>query len=119
MRSQDMAVSLKLSHEGWAPPRSAATRDLSAGGDLADRGGQCRLRQLERERVSDRPTEPGVGASRSCSSRAARRKTRPAVMTILAPSAFDQLRSDLEAIARASGGRVGISLQELSGPRRT
>src|SRR3989440_2804196 len=46
-------------------------------------------------------------------------KPAPPVMTILAPSAFDQLRSDLEAIARASGGRVGISLQELSGPRRT
>src|SRR5205814_8966915 len=46
-------------------------------------------------------------------------KPAPPVMTILAPSAFDQLRSDLEAIARTSGGRVGISLQELSGPRRT
>jgi len=46
-------------------------------------------------------------------------KPAPPVMTILAPSAFDQLRSDLEAIARASGGRVGISLEELSGPRRT
>src|SRR2546421_12228452 len=46
-------------------------------------------------------------------------KPAPPVVTILAPSAFDQLRSDLEAIARASGGRVGISLEELSGPRRT
>mgnify|MGYP001325956975 CR=1 FL=1 len=40
----------------------------------------------------------------------------PPVTTVVAPSAFDQLRSDLEAIA--SGTRVGISLQELSGPRR-
>src|SRR3989441_1341009 len=46
-------------------------------------------------------------------------KPAPPVTTILAASAFDQLRADLEAIARASGGRVGISLQELSGPRRT
>ncbi len=43
----------------------------------------------------------------------------PPVTTILAPSAFEQLRTDLETIARTSGGRVGISLQELSGPRRT
>jgi len=40
------------------------------------------------------------------------------VTTVLAPSAFDQLRSDLETIAARSGARVGISLQELSGPRR-
>src|SRR5438094_8501951 len=46
-------------------------------------------------------------------------KPAPPVMTILAPSAFHQLTSDLGAIARASGGRVGISLEELTGPRRT
>ncbi len=40
----------------------------------------------------------------------------PPVTTEVAPSAFDQLRSELEAIA--SGTRVGISLRELSGPRR-
>ncbi len=40
------------------------------------------------------------------------------VTTVLAASAFDQLRSDLEAIAARSSARVGISLQELSGPRR-
>lgn len=43
----------------------------------------------------------------------------PPVATVLAPTALDQLRSDLAALAAASGGRVGISLQELSGPRRT
>ena len=43
----------------------------------------------------------------------------PPVTTVLAASAFDQLRSDLETIATRSGAaRVGISLQELSGPRR-
>ncbi len=42
----------------------------------------------------------------------------PPVTTVLAPSAFEQLQSDLEAIAAQSGARVGISLQELSGPRR-
>ena len=42
----------------------------------------------------------------------------PPVTTVLATSAFDQLRSDLETIAARSGARVGISLQELSGPRR-
>ena len=46
-------------------------------------------------------------------------KPAPPVTTILAPSAADQLSADLQAIARTSGGRVGISLQELSGPRRT
>jgi len=46
-------------------------------------------------------------------------KPAPPVTTILAPSAFDQLGADLQAIARTSGGRVGISLRELSGPRRT
>src|SRR3989442_9795853 len=45
--------------------------------------------------------------------------TPPApVTTVLAASAFDQLRSDLETIAARSGARLGISLQELSGPRR-
>jgi beta-lactamase class A len=42
----------------------------------------------------------------------------PPVTTILAPSAFEQLQSDLATIAAQSGGWVGISLQELSGPRR-
>jgi beta-lactamase class A len=38
--------------------------------------------------------------------------------TVIAPSAFDQLQSDLQTIAAQSGAQVGISLQELSGPRR-
>lgn len=42
----------------------------------------------------------------------------PAVATVLTPSAFDRLQADLNAIAAQTGGRVGISLQELSGPRR-
>ena len=42
----------------------------------------------------------------------------PPIATVLAPSGFDQLRADLSSLAAASGGRVGISLQELSGPRR-
>src|SRR6266700_1863222 len=42
----------------------------------------------------------------------------PPVTTVLAASGFDQLRSDLQTIAARSGARVGISLQELSGPRR-
>jgi len=49
---------------------------------------------------------------------AAARSLQP-VTTVLAPSALDQLSSDLASIAARSGGRVGISLQELSGPRRT
>src|SRR5438309_4210868 len=49
---------------------------------------------------------------------AAARPLQP-VTTVLAPSALDQLSSDLASIAAQSGGRVGISLQELSGPRRT
>ena len=43
----------------------------------------------------------------------------PPVTTVLAASAFDQLRTDLVTIAVRSGARVGISLQELSGPRRS
>ncbi|TMG29593.1 MAG: serine hydrolase, partial [Chloroflexi bacterium] len=43
----------------------------------------------------------------------------PPVTTVLAPSDADRLRRDLTAIAAGSGRRVGISLQELSGPRRT
>ena len=46
-------------------------------------------------------------------------KPAPPVTTILAPSGFDRLSADLGMIAGTSGGRVGISLQELSGPRRT
>src|SRR5438309_11499961 len=42
----------------------------------------------------------------------------PPVTIVLAASAFDQLRTDLETMAARSGARVGISLQELSGPRR-
>jgi len=34
------------------------------------------------------------------------------VTTVLAASAFDQLRSDLMTIAAHSGARVGISMQE-------
>src|SRR5438309_4839324 len=43
----------------------------------------------------------------------------PAVTTVLAASGFDQLRSNLETFAAQSGARVAISLQELSGPRRS
>jgi beta-lactamase class A len=42
----------------------------------------------------------------------------PPVTTVLAPSSFEQLQSDLSAIAAQDGGWVGISLQDLSGPRR-
>jgi len=42
----------------------------------------------------------------------------PPVTTVSAASDFDQLRGDLQTIAAQSGARVGISLQELSGPRR-
>jgi beta-lactamase class A len=42
----------------------------------------------------------------------------PPITTALAPSAFDRLKDDLAAIAAGSGGRVGVALQELSGPRR-
>lgn len=42
----------------------------------------------------------------------------PPIATVLAASGFDQLRSDLEAIAAPSGAQVDISVQELSGPRR-
>ena len=45
-------------------------------------------------------------------------KPAPPVTTVLASSAFDQLQSDLRTIMAKSGARVGISLQELSGPRR-
>jgi beta-lactamase class A len=38
--------------------------------------------------------------------------------TVLQPSAFDRLRSDLVAIAGQSGAQVGISLEELSGRGR-
>src|ERR1700738_814957 len=46
-------------------------------------------------------------------------KPVPPVTTVLAPSAFDQLHADLALIAAKSGARMGISMQELSGPRRT
>jgi len=42
----------------------------------------------------------------------------PMLTTIIEPSGFDQLRSDLNAIAGQSGAQVGISLQELSGRGR-
>src|SRR2546426_234492 len=61
--------------------------------------------------------EPGHLTRASATPPAA--KPAPPVTTILAASALDQLSADLDAIARTSGGRVGISLQELSGPRRT
>src|SRR5882762_7364131 len=38
--------------------------------------------------------------------------------TLITPSAFDTLQADLQAIGTQSGAQVGISLQELSGPRR-
>ena len=41
-----------------------------------------------------------------------------AMTTVITPSAFDQLQTDLQTIAGQSGAQVGISLQELSGPRR-
>jgi beta-lactamase class A len=40
------------------------------------------------------------------------------VTTVLAPSSFEQLQSDLADITVQSGAWVGISLQDLSGPRR-
>ena len=40
------------------------------------------------------------------------------VTTLLAPSGFEQLQSDLAAITSQSGAWVGISVQDLSGPRR-
>src|SRR5207237_4908474 len=43
----------------------------------------------------------------------------PPVTTAPAPSGFDRLSAVLGLLARTTGGRVGISLQELSGPRRT
>jgi beta-lactamase class A len=48
----------------------------------------------------------------------ARPSVAPTLTTILQPSAYDQLRSDLTAMAGQSGAQVGISLQELSGPGR-
>ena len=42
----------------------------------------------------------------------------PTLTTIIQPSAFDQLRSDLDAIAGRSGAQLGISLVELSGRGR-
>ena len=47
-----------------------------------------------------------------------RAPTPATLTTILNPSGFDQLGSDLNAIAGQSGGQVRISLQELSGPGR-
>ena len=46
-------------------------------------------------------------------------KPVPPITTVLAPSALEQLQGDLSKIAASSGGRVGFSLTELSGPRRT
>ena len=60
-----------------------------------------------------RAAQPRQVASPIAASRPA-----PPVTTVLASSAFDQLQMDLRAIAAKSGARVGISLQELSGPRR-
>ncbi|MDQ6692074.1 MAG: class A beta-lactamase-related serine hydrolase, partial [Candidatus Dormibacteraeota bacterium] len=42
----------------------------------------------------------------------------PTLTTVVQPSGFDQLRSDLTAMAGQSGAQVGISLQELSGRGR-
>lgn len=44
--------------------------------------------------------------------------TAPTLTTVIQPSAFDQLRSDLNATAGQSGAQVGISLVELSGRGR-
>jgi beta-lactamase class A len=49
---------------------------------------------------------------------AARPSVAPTLTTVIEPSAFDQLRSDLTAMAGQSGAQVGISLQELSGRGR-
>jgi beta-lactamase class A len=38
--------------------------------------------------------------------------------TLITPSAFDTLQAELQAIGAQSGAQIGISLQELSGPRR-
>ena len=38
--------------------------------------------------------------------------------TVITPSGFEQLQADLQTISTQSGAQVGISLQELSGPRR-
>src|SRR5438105_424846 len=46
-------------------------------------------------------------------------KPVPPVTTVLVPTALEQLHADLLKIGASNGGRVGISLQELSGPRRT
>jgi beta-lactamase class A len=46
-------------------------------------------------------------------------KPVPPIATVVATSALDQLQADLRTIAARSGGRVGITLQELSGPQRT
>src|SRR5438876_4049272 len=61
MRSQDTVASLKLNHEGWARPRSAATWDLSAPCAPPGPGRQRRLRQLEREPASDARPDPRGG----------------------------------------------------------
>src|SRR2546423_554333 len=45
-------------------------------------------------------------------------KPAPPITTVLTSSAWDQLQHDLGVIAAKSGARVGVSLQELSGPRR-
>jgi beta-lactamase class A len=42
----------------------------------------------------------------------------PPIATVLSPTAADQLRADLSAIASRSGAQLGIDLEELSGPRR-
>lgn len=41
------------------------------------------------------------------------------ITTVLAPTAIDQLHTDLTAIVAQSGGQVAFDLEELSGPRRT
>jgi beta-lactamase class A len=64
-----------------------------------------------------RAAQPRQVASPMASPIAASRPASP-VTTVLASSAFDQLQADLRATAATRGARVGISLQELSGPRR-
>jgi beta-lactamase class A len=55
------------------------------------------------------PTQPSATATAT---------PTPPVTTVLASSALDRLKADLTGMVAHSGARVGISLQELSGPRR-
>ena len=65
-----------------------------------------------------RPASRALTQLPEAASIVAARPSPPPIATVLAPTAVDQLRVDLSSLAAASGGRVGIALQELSGPRR-